>query len=146
VTVVASAKRALVGAGNPLEALLPKVAVSYSPPGDLPREAVYGGPVVGPVELRAMAGGARVKRREDLQLQLTVRVHRPGDRTTEDSDARAAEIGEVICLWIAANWTLGDVPDLKSAKVSGLDLGSWLDDDGAYSELQITVALMSTLN
>jgi hypothetical protein len=144
VTVVASAKAALLGASSVLEPLLPGVTVSYSPPRDLLRECVYGGQVSGPVELKAMAAGGRVKRSEELALRLYVRVWKPGGQTTETVEARAAEIGDVIALYIAANWTLG-LPELKSAAVTALDLDSWTDDDGAGAVLTMTVGLMSYL-
>jgi len=144
-TVAAAAKQALLGTGNPLEALT-GVPVSYSPPRDMPREVVYGGQVVGPVELLAMAGGGRVKRREDLTLLLVVRVYEPGRDTNEITDARAVEIGEVICNYIAGDKTLGGVTDLKLAQVTGMDLDGWLEDDGACSTLTISVGLMSTLS
>lgn len=144
-SVVASAKAALVGEGGVLAPLLSGVTVSYSPPRDLLRECVYGGQVSGPVELKAMAGGGRVKRSETLTLLLFVRVWKPGGKTTETVEARAAAIGDVIALYIAANWTLGDVADLKKAEVSALDLDGWVDDDGAGSVLTMTVGLMSYL-
>ncbi|WP_189336315.1 hypothetical protein [Actinoplanes ianthinogenes] len=146
-SVAASAKRALVGNGNPLGALLPGVIVAYSAPRDLPREVVYGGQVVGPVELLSMAGGGRVKRREDLSLLLHVRVYQPGQETAETAEARAVEIGDVICIYIATNTKLtGDIEDLRLAHVTGMDLDSWTDDDGAGSILTISVGLMSNLN
>jgi hypothetical protein len=146
VSVVASVKAALLGATDGILApLLTPVTVAYSLPRDIPRELVYGGNVVGPVTLAAMAGGARVKRQEDLILQLHVRVWQPGQETTEETDARAVEIGDVIALYIAANTTLGGVSDLKLAQVSGVDLDGWTDDDGAGSTLTLAVGLMSYL-
>lgn len=144
-TVVASAKAKLVGETGVLAALLPGVTISYSPPRDLMREAVYGGKVIGPVDLAAMAGGGRVKRREDLILQLYVRVWHPGEPSTEAAEVRAAAIGDVIALYIAANWTLGDLADLKKAAVSALELDGWVDDEGAGAVLTMTVGLMSYL-
>lgn len=145
-SVAASAKAKLVGTSNVLAALLPGVIVKYSAPvKDIPRELVYGGEVTGPVELAAMAGGARVKRSEELILQLHVRVYKLGKETTEASDARAVAIGDVIANYIAANWTLGDVPDLKKAVVSGVDLSGWTDDAGAGSVLTLAVSLSSYL-
>lgn len=144
-SVVASAKARLVGASGVLAPLLPNVQVVYSAPGDIKRDLVYGGGVTGPVELAAMAGGARVKRQEDLILQLHIRTWRPGQKTTETAEARAAEIADVIALYIAANWTLGDVADLKKAFVSNLDLDGWSDDDGSGAVLTMTVGLMSYL-
>lgn len=144
-TVVASAKARLVGTSGVLAALLPGVDVTYSPPRDIKRDLVYGGQVAGPVELAAMAGGTRVKRQEDLTFPLYVRVWKPGAKTAETAEARAAEIGDVIALYIAADWTLGGLADLKKASVSALDLDGWTDDDGAGSVLTLTIGLMSYL-
>lgn len=144
-SVVASAKARLVGASGVLAALLPGVTVTYSMDRDMPREMVYGGGVAGPVELAAMAGGVRVKRQEDLILQLHIRVWKPGAKTSEAVEARAAAIADVIALYIAANWTLGDLADLKKAFVSNLDMDGWADDDGAGCVLTMTVGLMSYL-
>lgn len=144
-TVVASAKARLLGTGNVLDALLPGVTVSYSMPPTVPEQFVCGGSVAGTVELKAMAGGARVKRSEELSFPLLVRVRTKGAKTTETAEARAAEIGDVIALYIAANWTLGDVADLKKAEVSALNLDGWVDDDGAGATLTLTVGLTSYL-
>lgn len=145
-SVAASAKARLVGASGVLDALLPGVTVTYSPPRDLDREHVYGGfTVAGAVELKAMASGVRVKRSEDLTFQLYVRVWEPGAATTETTDARAVEIADVITVYIAANSTLGDLAELKLAQTSGIQLEGWVDDDGAGTTLTIAVALMSYL-
>lgn len=144
-SVAAAAKAALLGTSGVLAPLLTGVTVAYSAPRDIPREVVYGGQVVGPVALAAMAGGVRVKRSEDLTLQLHVRVYQPGATTTETTDARAVAIGDVIATYIAGNTTLGGVTDLKLAQVSGVDLDGWVDDDGAGSTLTLAVGLMSYL-
>lgn len=148
-SVVASAKSRLVGEAGVLAPLftgdLASVKVLYSEPTkDVPRELVYGGEVTGPVELSAMAGGARVKRSESLILQLHIRVWKPNN-SREQADARAAAIAEVICNYVAANWTLGDLADLKKAVVSGVDLSGWTDDDGSGSLLTLAVSLTSYL-
>lgn len=144
-SVVASAKAYLVGKNGVLADLMPDgVKVEYAPPKDIPRELVYGGQVTGLVEVAAFAGGARIKRKETLTLALHVRVAKP-NTTAEATDARAAEIGDVIINYLAANWTLGDLPELKSAVVSGVDLDNWTDDDGAGSTLTITVNLTTML-
>jgi hypothetical protein len=146
VTVVASAKAALVGESGVLAVLMPAgVKVSYSPPRDIKRDIVYAGRVAGPVALKAMAAGARVKRSENLNLLLHVRVWTPGQKTTETVEARAAAISDVIALYLAANWTIGDLANLKSATVDAVDLDSWTDDDGAGAVLTMTVGLMSYL-
>jgi hypothetical protein len=145
VSVVASVKSRLVGTSNVLAALLPGVVVAYSAPvRDIPRELVYGGTVIGPVEVAAFAGGGRIKRSEDLTTLLHIRVYKPG-ATREWTDGRAAEIADVIANYIAANWTLGDLPELKKAVVAGVETDGWSDDDGSGSTYDMAIGLMSYL-
>lgn len=145
-SALVSAKQRLVGSAGVLAPLLTGVTVAYSMPvKDIPRELVYGGSVVGPVELSAFAGGSRVKRKEELTLLIHVRVYKP-NKTAEEIEARLVEIADVITLYIAANWTLGDLAELKLAKVAGYELGEpWTDDDGSGSTLTIAVELTSYL-
>lgn len=148
-TVAAAAKAKLVGTNNVLSGLsgLDGVIIGYSMPRDLPRECIYGGKVTGAVELSAMRGSTgRVKREENLSLNLHIRVHDKGQPTTETVEARATEIGLAVEDWIAANPTLGGVPSLKVAKVQGVELDSGIDDDSATAELTLTIGLMSFLS
>lgn len=144
-SVAAAAKAFLVGKDGVLVDLLPGVQVTYSAPRDINRDLVYGGSVAGPVELKAMAGGGRVKRSEELALLLIVRTWKPGQSTSETAEARAVEIGDVIADYIAANWKLGDLPTLLKAVVTAVDLDGWVDDDGAGAVLTIAVGLTSYL-
>lgn len=143
--VAAAAKAALVGESSVLAPLMPAgVTVHYSLPRDISRSLVYGGSMGGPVELKAMAAGGRVKRSEDIACNLHVRVYLPNG-TTEAAEARAAAICDVITNYIAANWTLG-IDDLKEARVVAVDMGEpWTDDDGAGSAPTITVSFMTYL-
>lgn len=144
-SVVATVKARLVGTSNVLAALLPGVTVAYAAPvRDIPRELVYGGTVIGPVEVAAYAGGARIKRTEDLTLMIHIRVYKPG-ATREVTDGRAAEIADVISNYVAANWTLGDLPELKKAVVAGVETDGWTDDDGCGSTYDMAIGLMSYL-
>lgn len=147
-TVAAAAKAQLLGTSGVLAGLagMSGVTVSYTMPRDVPREVVYGGQVSGPVSLAAMAGGARIKRQEDLTLHLHIRVYKLGQATTEASDTRAAAISTVIEEYIAANPTLGGVTDLKKASVEAVELDGFVDDDGAGSTLTLTVGLLSYLS
>lgn len=142
-SVAATAKAYLVGRSGVLADLLPGVIVGYSPKRDSPREEVYAADVKGPVELVAFAGGDRVRRSEDLSFPLVVRVYKPGQETSETAEARADEIGDVIADYIAANWTLGGLTDLKKATVAAVELSGWTDDDGAGGVLILTVELTS---
>jgi hypothetical protein len=144
-SVAASVKAYLVGESGVLVDLLRPVKVAYSLPRDIPRELVYGGTVIGTTALAAFAAGGRVKRSEELTLLLHVRVHKPGAATAETAEARALEIAQPISDYLAANWTLGDLPELKSATLAGVELDSWVDDDGAGSTLDLGIALMSYL-
>jgi len=141
--IAAAAKAALVGESSVLAPLMPAgVKVHYSLPRDIMRSFVYGGAMVGPVELKAMAAGGRVKRSEDIALNLHVRVYLPNG-TTEDAEARAAAICDVITDYIAANWTLG-IDGLKAARVISVDMGEpWTDDDGVGSSPTVVVSFMT---
>jgi hypothetical protein len=143
VSVASASKAYLVGTTNALAALLPGVIVGYSASKNNPREEVYAGDVAGPVELSAMAGGARVKRSEDLAFPLVVRVYKPGQETSQTAEARADAISDIICDHIAANWTLGNITALKKATVVNYTLAGWTDDDGSGAVLTLTVELTS---
>lgn len=142
-SVAATAKASLVGSSGVLAALLPGVVVGYSPSKNQPREEVYAGDVAGPVALVAFAGGQRVRRSEELTFPLVVRVYKPGQETSETAEARADEIGDVIGDYIAANWTLGDLAELKKTAITSVNLSGWTDDDGAGAVLTLTVELTS---
>lgn len=144
-SVAASAKAYLVGSAGVLVGLLDPVKVAYSLPRDIPREVVYGGTVIGTTILAAFSGGVRMKRTEDLTCLLHVRVYKPGAQTAETSEARALEIGTAISTYIAENPTFGGLAELKSATVAGVELDSWIDDDGAGCTLDLGIALMSYL-
>lgn len=146
-TVAAAAKAKLVGANNVLAGLpgLSGVIVGYDMPRNLPRECIFGGKVNGAVELAAMRGGGRVKRTENLDLNLHIRVHDKGQKTTEAVEARAAELSTIVEDWIAANPTLGDIPSLKVARVQGVELDSGIEDDSATADITLTIGLLSFL-
>lgn len=146
-TVAAAVKAKLVGSDGVLAGLsgMDQVKVSYSMPRDLPREVIYSGKVSGSVELAAMRAGGRLRRTENLELNLHIRVHDKGHPTTETVEARAIEISAIVEDWIAANPTLGDVPNLKVAKVQGIELDSGVEDDSATAELTLTIGLLSFL-
>jgi hypothetical protein len=149
-TNAAAARAALLGENSLLRTLpgLAEVAVAYSLPGAVPRELVYGGQAAGAVTLAAMKGGAggRIKREENLSLQIHIRVNMPGQTTTEASDARAVEIGAAIEEYIAGNPTLDDMPGMLLAAVEAIELDpGGVDDEGATSELTLQIALKSYL-
>ncbi len=147
-TVAAAAKAALVGANSLLSGLsgLDGVVIGYDMPRSLPRETIYGGKVSGSVELAAMRGSnGRIRRSEELALNLHIRVHDKGQRTTEAVEARAVQLSMIVEEWIAANPTLGDLPDLKLAKVQGVELEAGIEDDSATADLTLTIGLMSFL-
>lgn len=150
-TIAAAAKARLVGTSNVLSGLsgMTGVIVAYNMPRDVPEEVIYGGKISGPVELAAMKGGSggRVKRKEDLTLRLHIRVCKKGEATTEDAETRAAALSTIVEDYIAENYTLGDLANLKLARVESVDMDSWLTDDGgSYSEITLSIALMSFLS
>lgn len=138
-----AAKAYLVGKAGVLDGLLPGVIVGYSPSKNSPREEVYAGDVAGPVNLVAFAGGGKVARSEELSFPLVVQVSKPGQDTSETAEARADEIGDVIADYIAANWTLGGLTDLKKAAITQYQLNGWSNDDGSGAVLILTVELTS---
>lgn len=146
-TVAVAVKSYLVGTSGVLAPLLTGVKVGYSPDRDNPREEVYGGSITGPVELAGFQpAGGRMRRKEELTLLLHIRVYKPGQKNTEASDLRAAEIGGVIGAYIAANPRLGGIDGLMKAYVSGIDLSEgWTDDDGAGSTLTVAIGLTTFL-
>lgn len=144
-SVVASVRAYLLGTDGVLGDQVPAgVTVHYSEPRDINRELVYGGTVVGSVELVAFAGGGRMKRVEELTLMIHVRVFKPG-QTREATDARAVEVADAITTYIAANPTLGDLAELRKAYVSGIELGGFTEDEANCTTLDIAVGLMSYL-
>jgi hypothetical protein len=149
-TNAAAARAALLGEAGLLQSLpgLDGVTVAYSLPREVPRELVYGGQVAGAARLAAMKGGAagRIKREEDLSLQVHVRVHEPGRTTTEATDTRAVQIAAVIEEYIAGNPTLDSLPGLRLAAVEAVELDPGaVDDDGATSLLTLQIGLKSYL-
>lgn len=146
-TVAAAAKARLVGTSNVLSGLsgLETVTVAYDMPRDPPREIIYGGKIEGPVQPAAMRGGTRIKREENLTLQLYVRVYQLGQKTTESAETRAVALSNLVEDYIAANHTLGDLPNLLLAQVVGVDLDGFLEDDGATAQVTLAVALKSFL-
>jgi hypothetical protein len=148
-TTAAAVKAKLVGANGVLRGLtgMESVAVAYTPPlRDIPRELVYAGGIGGPVEPVAMKAGTRVKRLERPQVTLYVRVHKKGQKDCEAGDARAVEIATVIENYLAANYTLGGLANLKAALVDDIRLDQgFIEDDGATSMLAISVACQSFL-
>lgn len=137
-------KAALIGLVDALPALA-EVQVSYSFPGLLARECVYGGRIDGAVALAAMKAGTRVKREEDSVLHLHVRVDTPGEATTQAAEERAVELGGHIEDLIAGNPTLGDQPGLLVARVAGIELDSAIDDEGAEAVLSYQIVVKSYL-
>ena len=150
-TNAAAAKVRLVGSESVLRGLpgIGDIPVFYdAPPGDkAPREYICGvGDVEGEPDLAAMRGGSRSPRTENLTLNLEVRVYKPNEPTREAGDLRATEIAAVVTQWIAANPKLGDLPELKLAKVVNVNLRGGLDDDGATSSVVLTIAFLSVLH
>jgi hypothetical protein len=147
-SVAAAAKAKLVGTGNVLSGLtgLELFTVAYTPPTrDIPRLLIYGGKVSGPVQLAAMMGGTRIKRTEELNLTLHIRVFEPGHATSEATDIVAAAASTVIENYIAANPTLGGVASLQIAKVESYELEGWSVDEGSCSVVDLGINLLSYL-
>jgi len=148
-TNAAAAKKALLDAiAASADTDLTGVIVSYSFSGkrlDEAREYIYGGKVDGSANHMAFQGSGRVPRREDLTLDLHVRVDKPGQETTETAELRAVAIGAAVENLIAADPDLSGVTGLDVVKMTGLVLDSVVDDQGAIAILTYQVALESSL-
>ena len=144
-TNAAAIKSKLVGTGNVLSGLTGMadsgVIVAYDMPRDIPREVVFGGDIAGPVELEAFRqdSSSRVTRDEQLTFQLYVQVRSLGQSTTEVSDTRACAISTLIENYIALNSTLGGLTGLLVARVQDVRLTGSLDDEGATSQVILTI-------
>lgn len=149
-SIAAAAKARLVGESGVLAGLsgMTGVTVTYTLPlNSIPREVVFAGKIGGQMELAAMKAGGRIKRAEELNMQLFVRVYEPGHRTTEVTDARAIAISTLIENYLAATPRLGGTPaGLKGCYVRATDLDGWVDDEGAGSVRQLTIGFMSFLD
>jgi hypothetical protein len=145
-TNAAAAKAALIAKVGTLTGL-GDLQVSYSYPGrTTDRDLVYGGRITGPIALSTMRGSGRLKRIEDPVLNLHIEVARPGEGTSEVTEARACEIGTAIENYLAANPTLQDaVTGLLLVTPQGFDMESSIDDESSYTVLTYRILLKSHL-
>jgi hypothetical protein len=147
---IVAARVALIAALDALVAL-DGVPVTYSyaaKNADLGnREYIYGGgKSEAAVAQAAMKGSARVKRIEEPDWTLHVRVAKPGETTTQAGDTRAMAIGAEIENYLAASPTLGGaVTGLINARITGWTLTSWTDEKQSNSELDYSLAFESYL-
>lgn len=149
-TVIAAVKAALVGANSVIRAAaLPALAgvkISYDVPRDLPLEYICAGRAGGPLERAAMKAGTRVKRQEDLSVQLIYRVNMKNQQDTEATDARVTAMAAAVDEWLAANRALGgSVDGVKAAWAGAHELDGFVDDDGATSIMTQTIGITSFL-
>jgi hypothetical protein len=119
----------------------------YDPVREPPREYICAGDVGGPLDMVGMRGASgRVKYVANLTLLLQIRVHLKGQKDTEQSDARAEAITDLVVNYIAANPTLGGMTGLKKASVNNAELSGFQDDDGATSIYTLQIGLMPLLS
>jgi hypothetical protein len=99
----------------------------------------------GPVSLAAMKGGtaSRIRREETISGSVHVKVRRKGERTTQTAEERAVAIGTTVEHVIALDPTLASLAGLLKATVEQVELQSYVDDDGATTELTYTIAFQS---
>jgi hypothetical protein len=144
-------RSALITALEGLQATtLAGVNVSYSyvaKKADLgSREYIYGGPKSSASdEPAAMRGSGRVKREENPDWTLHIRVVKPGEETTLASDTRAVAILTVVENYLAANHTLNGLTGLLKAVITGWELTSWADEKQTYSEIDLALMFESYL-
>jgi hypothetical protein len=145
-TNAAAAKAALITKIRALSGL-GDLQVSYSYPGrTTDRDLVYASRISGTVALSTMRGSGRIKRIEDPVLQLHIEVVRPGEDTTETTEARACAIGAGIENYLAANPTLEDaVTGLLLVAVQGFDIESYVDDESSITTMTYQILLKSHL-
>ena len=138
-------KLALLGA---LKTALAPVRIDHGYNGRLAeREYAYFGHTTSPKEPLAFRGGGRLPRMEEATLTLHLEVLYP-NATTEDTEARANELGDLIEDTIAADPTgssLG-VTGLLAVWVSNSTCTSFYPSDGmAATEVVYTITAQSNL-
>jgi hypothetical protein len=137
------AKRALVNLLSAAPALT-GVQVTYAFAGDSLREAIYLGKATWDTEPLAFRAGARMKRKEDLTVELYLRVMVPGGEPSA-AEARVVELGTVAEELIATDTTLSGATGLRMAQVRGGEMDHWTNDDGVIAGLMYRVDFLSEL-
>jgi len=120
------------------------VQVYYGDPGDKGRrECIWlGASSLGEQEHPAMKAGKK-RRREDYDLTVIIEVM--SKRTPEASEARAVLLcGEVEDL-LAADTTVGSVPNLLWAYVSDMEMNTTEGVDGPRSVIDLTIRAVADL-
>ncbi|GLY55218.1 hypothetical protein [Lentzea sp. NBRC 102530] len=122
------------------------VQVSYHYPGRVPmRELVHAGRAEGSHAFHAMKGGRpQHARQETITFRLMVVVERPG-ADPYDVELRCVEIGEEIENALSTAFSVGGVPGLELIRVTGVDVDSDVDDEGAFAVLTYDVTTVSVL-
>jgi hypothetical protein len=139
-TFAITAKRAVVTAAA---AALPDVQVAYSWPGErAQRECVYGGDVEFTQAPMTFSGGGRTVRREVALVEIHVAVRKPG-ADNEETEARAAEIGEHLEDALAADPTLSG--QALAFTINDGDLVSGFNDEDSITVLSYEVRVESKL-
>lgn len=131
-------KRALIGVlqglavdGGPLGG----VQVVYGWPGRaMDRECVHGGRTTWDTATAALHGGDRYS----VTVEVHVVVELPGGQV-EDTDARAAEIGQILAAAVADDPSLGGTDGVLDVAAAGGDIDHGTDDDGSTSVLTLRV-------
>lgn len=111
------------------------------------REYIYFGHSSAPQEPLAFRAGGRLPRSEEATLTIHLEVLGPGAQT-EDTEARAVEIGQLVEDAIAADpaGTSLEVTGLLAVWVSNSTLTSFYASDGvAATEIVYTVTVQSNL-
>lgn len=137
-TSTVEVKQALVAG---IAAALPDVQVAYSWPGRTAgRECVYCGDASFTQKPMAFCGGGRVPRDELVTVDVHVHVTEPG-ATAEETEARAAELGEELEHALAADPHLVGLASL----VTGGELLSGFEDEESFSVLTYQVQVRARL-
>jgi len=143
-TSTMAAFKAALKAAIAADAQLAGVQVAYGDPGDKGRkEAVWlGESVLGEVEPASMRSGQK-RRREDYEVSVTIEVM--SKRTPEASETRAILISGEIEDLLAADTTVGAVPNLLWAFVRGLEMETSEGADGPRTVIDLTIGVVADL-
>lgn len=143
-TNVQAAKAALMARIKALPEL-DGIQVDYSTgQRDPERERIFGGKAHAAHTPSAMRGSGRVKREENASINVHIRVAAVGG-DEETAEARAVELGTPIEDSLAGDPSLDTPAGVLKALVSDVELGSYVDDDGAFAALDYQISVDSYL-
>jgi len=143
-SIVVACKQALVTLlqGRPA---LSSVQVSYGWPGDdaVQPERIFCGRTRADHEQAALKAGRRF-RNETATFEVVIQTLLL-NKTPEDAEERALELGKEVEECVADNKTLGGVTGLQWAVISGWDMNSGQNEHGSVADLAYTLTYSARL-